>query len=142
MPDFFPDTLGEWLSAVGILVGWIIAASIGWQKVLDKINGLGERVSRVESKADVAEGRMDGFEKLIAEYRHDLKEAFGQMGRLEKAVDNLNDSIREGNIGLGSKLHEIETLFRDKDLRTQKRLVRLETLTDIEKKAGPLFKED
>lgn len=139
--DFLPDRLTEWLGVLALIVGWTAAASIAWQKLLDKINGLGGRVEKVEALVNVHEGRMDAAEKEISEYRRDLKENAANLGRLEKAVESLSEDIRSGNIALGSQLHAIEKLIQDKDLRTQKRLVRLETVNEIEKKIGIIPKD-
>lgn len=131
-------TAREWtvvgVQFLAIIIGWVIT----WQKLVSKVNGLGGRVKRVEDNCQAQGGRMDRFERELAEYRADARGALERMARVEKGVDDTREEVQQGNIALGSQLHSIERLITDKDTRTQTRLVRLETVNKLERKLGPL----
>lgn len=133
-----PKDLKDWITFGLTIAGLIVTGSIAWQKLVNKINGLGGRVKKTEDSCAQAGGRMDRFEKELAEYRRDAQDAIGRMGRVEKAVDDVHDEITEGNIVLGTQLSDLTKLINATNLKTSNKLVRLETLTQVEKKIGPL----
>jgi chromosome segregation ATPase len=133
-----PKDIKDWMLLGGMVVSFIITTTIAYQKLIAKINGMGGRVKKVEEACSATSGRMDRFERELAEYRRDAQDAVGRMSRVEKGVDALNDNIQQGNITIGSQLHAIEKLIQEKDKSTSNRLVRMETLQQVEKKLGPI----
>jgi chromosome segregation ATPase len=133
-----PKQLNDWLVLGVLAVGWIVSLTTLWNKTTTKVNGLGGRVRKVEDQCSATGGRMDRFERELAEYRRDAQDAVGRLGRLEKAVEDVIETVNQGNLQLGSQLHGIERLINEKDGANRERLVRLETVSAIEKKIGPL----
>lgn len=121
-----------------MLLGWIVSLTILWTKMVGKVNGLGGRVKKVEDSCSNNVGRMDRFERELAEYRRDTIESNKQVGRVEKSVDDLREEIQQANLGLGSQLAAISQSINKMDKNISNRLVRVETLTRVEAKLGPL----
>lgn len=133
-----PRELKDWLELAALVVLWIVAATVQWSRQNNKINGVGSRVKKVEEKCSETAGRMTRMEQDLAEYRRDVLEANSRLGRVEKAVEDVGESVRDGNVVLGAQLHKIEQLINDKDRQTSNRLVRIETVVQVEKKVGPI----
>jgi len=133
-----PKIIKEWLTIIVLFVGYIFTIAAVWTKLTAKVNGLGGRVKKGEEANSVATGRMDRMEREIADYRRDAQDAVSRLGRVEKAVEGVDETVNQGNLVLGTQLHSIEKLIQEKDSRTRERLVRIETLAQIEKKIGPL----
>lgn len=131
-----PKELKDYVSLIIELLVFIISGTIAWNRLTSKVNGLGGRVKRVEESCANSAGRMDRFERELADYRRDASDAVSRMGRVEKGLEMLAEEISNGNLGIGSQLHNIEKLIGEKDLETQKRLVRIETISRIEQKLG------
>lgn len=128
----------DWWPLIAAIVGWIILAAVGWTKMTDKVNGQGGRIKKVEDACAQAGGRMDAFEKQLSEYRRDAQDSARGLARVEKGQDDLHEAVNQGNLQIGSQLHGIEKLIEQKDVRTQVRLTRIETVAKIEEKIGPL----
>lgn len=105
------------------------------------LNGLGGRVGSVEASCNETGGRMSRFEKELSEYRAEARDASSRMVRVEKGVEELKETIRDGNTAIGVQLIELSKAVTTMDKNTANRLVRLETVTAIEKKIGPLSQE-
>lgn len=133
-----PKDIKDWLILGGMVVSFIVTSTIAYQKLIAKINGMGGRVKKVEESCSAVGGRMERFERELAEYRRDAQDAVGRMSRVEKGVDDLREDIQQGNLAIGVQLHAIEKLIQDKDRSTSNRLVRMETLAQVEKKIGPI----
>lgn len=128
----------DWWPLIAAIVGWTIIASVAWTKMTDKVNGLGSRTKKNEDACAAAGGRMDSFEKQLLEYRRDAQESARGLARVEKGQEDLHETVNQGNLAIGSQLHGIEKLIEQKDVRTQVRLTRIETVARIEEKIGPL----
>lgn len=103
-----------------------------------ELDGVGARVTAVEGSCSESKGRMDRFEKELAEYRGDARNAADKLSRVEAEVKTVAEAVRDGNIALGVQLTELNKSIQTMDKNTTNRLVRLETVTAIEKKVGPL----
>lgn len=81
---------------------------------------------------------MDRFERELSEYRRDAQDTSKGLARVEKGMEDLQEAINQSTLQLGSQLHSLDKAIQEKDVRTQVRLTRIETVTSIEKKIGPL----
>lgn len=133
-----PGAFKDYLELIGLLLAWITAAGIQWMRQTQKINGLGRRVKSVEEDCSGHKGRMDRMENELREYRAEARETSNKLARVERAVEAVGEGVTNGNLTLGVKLDNVQKLIHEKDLRTQTRLVRMETVQEIEKKVGPL----
>jgi SMC interacting uncharacterized protein involved in chromosome segregation len=136
-----PKDLKDWLGILAPVIVWIAVGAFAWAKLTGKVNGLGRRVKVVEDSRSEDRGRMDRMERELADYRRDAQDAVNRLGRVERAVEDVAETVNQGNLQLGSQLHGIEKLIQEKDSKTRERLVRIETIAQIERKYGP-FKEN
>lgn len=136
------NALKDWWPLFVVVAGWIVTAAVQWTNTKNKLNGLGGRVRKVEESCSASGGRMDRFERELSEYRRDAADTSKGLARVEKGVEDLGDSINQGNLQIGSQLHSMEKSMQEKDVRTQVRLTRIETVARIEDKLGPIPTEN
>lgn len=137
-----PKSFLDWWPVWTQSIIWLVILVIAYQKLVDKVNGQGERITENKASLDKTEGRVDRMEREMLEYRRDAQDAARGLARVEKGVEGLSDNVQQGNLGLGSLIHEVERKIDDKDRRTQVRLTRIETVAKIEEKIGPLPTDD
>lgn len=128
----------DWWPLILSIICAIATGAVMWTRMTDKTNGLGRRVKIVEDGLSQEKGRTDRLERELAEYRRDASLASQATSRVERGVDDVREQVGQIAIQLGSQLHNIEKLIQEKDLRTQTRLVRIETIAKIEEKIGSL----
>lgn len=131
-------TFLDWWPVWTQTIIWIVATAVAWTKLIEKVNGQGGRVTAVESNLATERGRMDRMERELTEYRRDAREAANGLSRIEQGVKDMADKIAEGNLALGSQLHNLKDMINEKDTKVQNRLVRMETVQRIEDKIGPI----
>ncbi len=132
------EIIKEWWPLILIVLGWIITGAVGWTKITTKVNGLGGRVTATENAAATEKGRLDRMERELSEYRRDARDAANGLSRVEQGMKDVADKIAEGNLSIGSQLHNLKDMINDKDAKVQNRLVRIETVQQIEAKVGPI----
>lgn len=137
-----PKDLKDWVVLVVTIGGYLVSSTVVWMKLTSRVNGLGRRVKEGEESQAVMQGRMDRIEKELGNYRHDVQDTVSRLGRVEKAVEDVVEAVNQGNLQLGSQLHGIEKLIHEKDGRMRERIVRIETIAQIEKKLGINIREE
>lgn len=119
-------------------LAWLIIATVAWTKIIEKVNGQGGRVDLNTRDLKTLEGAMGQMQDELNEYRRDAQDSARGLARVEKGVENVHDSVNQSALQLGSQLHAMEKAIQEKDVRTQVRLTRIETVAKIEDKIGPL----
>jgi chromosome segregation ATPase len=117
----FPRTTGQWIGAITILIGWVTSLVLVWQKLVDKVDGLGGRVDELKTANDEKDGRMSRYENEMADMRRALAEGAKSIGRLESIVDGLDDHITGMELKIEGRLGDIRNLITDQvgNLRVQ-----------------------
>lgn len=133
-----PMDVSKLIEIGSVTVVWLVTIVVLWTKLTDRVDGFGDRVKVLESNYANQDGRMDRFERELNEYRRDALEGQRAFSRVEKSVDEVHEIINQGNLTLGSQLSDMQRMIQDKDTRTQVRLTRIETVTRVEAKIGPL----
>jgi archaellum component FlaC len=128
----------DWWPFAAMLLTQIVGMAVMWTRLVDKVNGQGERITLNASRIDTTDGKLGRMEREMSEYRHDAQMAASGLARLEKGVEGVNETVNQGNLAIGSQLHAMERLITDKDVRTQVRLTRIETVVKVEEKIGPI----
>lgn len=128
----------DWWPVWTQTIAYVVIAIVGWQKLVEKVNGQGGRVTAVENRATTLETTVDRHDRDLFEYRRDAQEATKGLARVEKGIDAMSETITQGNIALGVQLAAMEKTIQEKDVRAQIRLTRIETVARIEDKIGPL----
>lgn len=133
-----PKEAWDWGFKAVMVVGWIVATTTTWNKLVEKINGQGKRITAVEHKQAQEEGKSSITQHEVSEYRHDVQNVVATLARIEKASEQASEKHEQNNLQFGSQLYNIEKLINEKDGRNRERLVVLETVAKIEKKVGPI----
>jgi len=117
----FPRTTGQWIGAIVVIVGWLTSLVLVWQKLVDKVDGLGGRVAELKTANDEKDGRMSRYENEMVDVRRALTEGAKAIGRLEQIVDGLDDHITGMELKIEGRLGDIRNLITDQvgNLRVQ-----------------------
>jgi len=107
-----------------------------WTKLVTKVNGLGGRVKKVEENCSTTASEVKSLTANVAEYRRDVQEVTGKIGRIDKGLEDLHEEIQQGNIALGSQLSEVSRALTKMDKDITGRLIAVEVLAKIEQKLG------
>lgn len=130
----FLDWWPVWTQAIA----WIVVGAVAWTKIVEKVNGQGGRVNENTKDLKTLEGAVDQIKDELSEYRRDAQDSARGLARVEKGVEAVNDSVNQSTLQLGAQLHAMDKAIQEKDVRTQVRLTRMETVAKIEDKIGPL----
>lgn len=133
-----PKEIKEWALFVFLVIGWVVSATTIWNKLIERVNGLGSRVAVLKTAYSETEGKVERIEREILGYRSDAHNVASALGRVERASDEIAHKIEESAKQLDSRIYNLEKLINEKDTRARERLVRLETVAAIEKKIGPI----
>jgi chromosome segregation ATPase len=144
----------DWFLFGAMLVVWVFTAGVLWSKLntkidsnskelekkasIEQLNGMGLRVEGIKTDCSEHQGRMERFEKELAEYRQEARTASDRMAVVGKGVEDLKETLQQGVLDLGSRLAEVNKSLVAMDKANSNRLTRLETVSMIEKKIGPL----
>lgn len=130
---FLPNSLESWIVVVSAVVGWAVSVGIMWNKMLTRVNGLGDRVNEIEIRNAKKDGLMERYEDELREARREQTDIHSRLARVEKAVDSTNEHITEMKLEVMGHLGEIKNLIVEKDSQTRERLAVIET---VQKRRG------
>lgn len=140
-----PRTASQWIGAFILVGGWIASVVALWTKLVDKIDGLGGRVDKLEKADSEKDGRMSRYENEVQDVRRAIAEGASRLGELKSAissaanaVDGLEDHITGFELKLEGRLGEIKGMIVDQDGRNRERFAKLETRIDQFHPSGKL----
>jgi hypothetical protein len=120
--------------AAGVGAPW--AFWKGYSAIIEKLNGMGARVGVLEQNDAEREGKMQAFEGSLGGLSAAIGTVRERMARVEKGVDSTNDHITEMKLEVLAAIGDLKTSALREEARVRERIVRLETVSDIEKKLG------
>lgn len=132
------DSLLDWWPVIASISGWVVTSAIQWTMLKTRLNGLGGRVRKVEASCEAQGAQMDKLERDLSEFRGEARSTSDRLSRVEKGIADVGDAVTNGNLALGSQLNELMRAITKSDKETSNRLVRIETVQQIEKKIGPI----
>lgn len=94
---------------------------------IEQLNGMGARVDSIRGDCASYGGTMDEFRRELTMYRQEAREATSTLARVEQS-----------NLEIAAKITELNKNIVAMDKGNSNRLTRLETVSAIEKKIGPL----
>ena len=131
---FLPKSIPEWIGAIAVLGGWIVSVSVVWTKTTDKINGLGDRVNKLEAADATKDGKMSGYEREHADIRRavgDLNRAIQdgatRLGRVEQAVEGIDDHLTGMELKLVNEMSKLREIISERDSKLRERVARIES---------------
>lgn len=126
--------------------GWIVVGATifglpwvfwkGYSSLTSKINGVGSRVGALEKKDHEREGKMQAMESTLGMVSIDLGVVRERLARVEKGVEGMNEHITEMKLEILGAIGDLKQNALREESRVRERIVRLETVADIEKKLG------
>jgi septal ring factor EnvC (AmiA/AmiB activator) len=130
---FLPQTLNQWLTAVGILVGWTIVAWRFFTKLSTDINRVGERTNAVETSCtshgtEITNLKLE--QQRSADDRGTMRE---RIAASEKEIETLGAELREERLAVMSMLHANERAAAERDAQTREQLARISERLNIER---------
>lgn len=133
---FLPQTLGEWLTVLGVVVGGIFAAHRYSQALTKQIDGVGSRVTSLEHSGTDREARVRKLEAAALVDQQDRIHLHERVTEMETRQDKIEEHLDNVKVDIISHIAEVKALVNDRANRQSERLVRLETIADIERTTG------
>lgn len=130
--NVLPHTLSDWLVLIGIVVGWVASVVLLWQRMTNKVNGLGERVNALEDSSAEKKGRMDRNEREIELLHNAVTGGAERLGRMERSIEGLEDHVTEMKIEITGAVGEIKNIILEKNASVRERIVRIESKLEID----------
>lgn len=133
---FLPETLEGWLTVLTVVGGATFTVWKTQRSATEKINGLGKRTKTVEeaiTRLGAEMAHLQTGHQIATSDRANLHE---RIGALSKNTEGLHDQIRDARIELGAQMSELKNLVQQDASRVRERVVRIETIVEIERKLG------
>lgn len=135
-PIVNPNDVKDWLILLGELIVFIFSLGVVWQKITSKVNGMGGRVKKLEDVTSRHEGSLQTLQNQLGDVARMQQDNANRLGRVEKAVEVADGHISDMKIEMLSGFGKIEGLIAESSASLRERIVRIETVQDIEKKTG------
>lgn len=131
----------DWLALIAAVFG-LLGVIYVWTRSIAKwnglddaftkaLNGLGERVAKVESALTALDARADAIEREQARSSDDRSRIHERLGRAEQMSDACSDSMGQIQADIAGKVNDMR-LYGDREFsRLRERLASLEKEIDI-----------
>lgn len=133
---FLPSTLKDWLAVLVVLATFTTALWRISVKLTLKINGLGGRVKKVEESCNTITAHHELFSDELRESRAERTRMTERMGAVEQGQKDQHEVLQTIKLDIISHINEVRRIIEDGNSKTRERLVRLETMMEIERKIG------
>lgn len=133
---FFPQTLEGWVTIILILGGGIATFWKGYNKLIEKLNGLGERVDKIDTSCIKVTAHYDVMATTVENNRREISLLRERVGAADKERESLAGHYQDLRIDIMSAINELKQAFQQRDTALRERLVRVETVTQLERKLG------
>lgn len=114
IPDpspFWPVTSAGWITLIGgtiSLLGILGAGLWAYAKFLAHLNGLGDRVDKLTSRADAAEAREKDLATAVDRITSSTEQLLREVGRAQRQADDCDGNTERFAIDIGSKLNDFQ----------------------------------
>lgn len=130
---FFPQTLNQWLAAIGVVFVWGLAVWRAYAKLTNDINQVGERVNEIKV-SDATKGTEITNIKLEQQRLKDNQDAMRErISANEKEIETVGNELREERLAVMTMLHNNEKAAAERDARTREELAAIRERLNIEK---------
>lgn len=126
-----PD-LKDWVYII-ITVGGLIFT---FGRMTAKLNGLGERVNTINTSCTQIGVRQEELSREQESSRADRARIHERLGSVEKQGESLRDTLTDVKVDIIAHIDEVKRVMMESDGRIRERVVRLETVSEIERKIG------
>lgn len=136
MEKFLPDSLEGWLAVIVIVGGAIFTVSKAYSALITKINGLGTRTGVLETDVTTLKASSAGQGRELEFLRMAVTSVQVDIGAIKQGVAGTNDHITEMKMEIMGALSELKTGALKEEAKVRERIVRLETVSELERKLG------
>ena len=134
---FFTNNLEGWLKILGLLstVGLMIWGMLKG-KLQQDINGVGNRVAELEKLYERGDDTLAHVQLDIREGRSERTHMQTQIGEVRKAQETLDTTLREMQNAIVTEIHRTRDAVHETNMQLRERIVRLETISQLERFLG------
>lgn len=95
-----PKDLLDWWPVVTSVVGYVVLSAVQWNKLTDKINGVGTRTNALEISVGSHETMLDSHDSQISTGMNEHKQLFEKIGEFKSLVEELRKAseARDGSV--------------------------------------------
>lgn len=141
-PFFTNDWMG-FFKILGMVAGFtVVVWGMMKGKLQGDINGVGDRVKQLELEKERVQERLDEVTFGVRESRQDRANLHSQVGEIKTAQGNLTDLIHEMQVNIIAEIQKTRDTVTEAHIKLRERIVRLETISQIEKYLGKRKEDD
>lgn len=101
--SIWPTTVMGWLAFVMALVA-LVGGFVAWGRLLEKLNGYGDRLKSVEGKHEEHSGILTTQTAALANVTSALERLHLDVGRAQRSAEGCTEDMREYALEIGAKL--------------------------------------
>lgn len=131
MPDF-----KDWVMIIGGTLAWVFGLGVIYQRFIGKLNGLGGRVGELERKSAEYDGILRTQQGLLTDAARLQQDTSSRLGRVEHSIDSTEISVKNVERQVLEGFAAMRELLLENGAKIRERIVRIETVQEIEKKIG------
>ncbi len=129
---FLPNTLNQWLAAIGIIGGWIIWSWRVGLTIKTDLNNVGTRINSTEIESTRHETEIANLKLELQRSIDDRNIIREKVAGNTKSLDELRDEIRDDRLAVIATLHINEKTASERDAVLRETLARLQERINIE----------
>src|SRR5438034_228206 len=103
---------------------------------------MGKRMKAVEEGCASEKGRTDRMERELDNYRRDTVETHGRLGKVEEALHGVNDHLTEMKLEIAGGIADLKQTVTEQNALMRERMMRVETINEVERKIGRKIGDD
>lgn len=101
--ELWPTTVMGWV-ALGAAVLALVGGIMAWGRLLEKLNGYGERLKKVEGDVQGIHGTMEEHRRALESITAANAALAERLGEAKKAAETCTEDMREYALDIGTKL--------------------------------------
>lgn len=133
---FLPETLEGWVVLLFAAVGSLAVYWRSHSVLMTRINGVGGRVAALETSDAEKKEQLRQQDKQITLLQAGFADMVGRLARVEKAIDHTDEHVTKSTAEILAALSEFQVSITEDIAGNRERIVRLETISEIERKLG------
>ena len=133
-PEMVALSASAWIGIVGGVVGILAAAiafPVAWGKVVQKLNGFGERQEKLEKAHEKAEGERETMQRQIDRVLTQHDGLIRQLGEAKRSTEKCSEETVDLGIAIGSKIDTLSREVNGMNLHLSQRIKAVETVLKI-----------
>lgn len=129
-----PVTASGWVALLGAVFS-SGAVVLGWGKLLEKLNGYGERLSDVERAQNESLGHRTAMQRQIDRILDQHETLISLLGEAKRSSEKCSEETQDVAINIGSKIDTVSREVNGMNLQLSQRIKAVETILRIKGEA-------